>query len=484
MAGMKEDFYRRIGMDYHNRRTESFIYRYVRQEKEANLRLQLVREYQAWRSNPEDGTRFAKFLLTEVCEDKNLAKLKDGIRQEIERIAAMLTQEERVNIDFPAVDTCMVSLYTKYEWEGEKRNAYVQLASGYQCYEIGEHSEGMETSEFIRAIRLTKAEYVVSVFSFLLENIRVHLSTEDRKRLLMLGRSLGGDDVFAGMRKESNKMKFLIDLAAQSPERFSEAVEQIYTEQSLSKLTDELLDGLIINDVNTLLYDGGFRTGQKEGGKSRKKDRGMDMLDAYMKEIGIEPFAASSRGNVSVLFDDKNESYGEYYTACNQLRDVLNQEKRDTVFIPLVVDAQFGGGIFLVGRKHYLFYPEVAAQMKRSCGFCFVSFVNVVEGSAYELDTEDFDFPTMEEAVSWFYMKFDTPEDQLDEFRKYNHMVPKNCPDVFTKFFDQPVKVDASEKTDDVAKYEIEASRRELEAAYQQEKEREQRKRIQRKCNR
>ncbi len=484
MAGMKEDFYRRIGMDYHNRRTESFIYRYVRQEKEANLRLQLVREYQAWRSNPEDGTRFAKFLLTDVCEDKNLAKSKDGIRQEIEKIAAMLTQAERENIDFSAVDTCMVSLYTKYEWEGEKRNAYVQLASGYQCYEIGEHSEGMETSEFIREIRLTKAEYVVSVFSFLLENIRVHLSAEDRKRLFMLGRSLGGDDVFAGMRKESDKMRFLIDLAAQSPDRFSEAVEQTYTEQSLSKLTDELLDGLIINDVNTFLYDGGFRTGQKEGGKSRKKDRGMDMLDAYMKEIGIEPFAASSRGNVSVLSDDKNESYGEYYTACNQLRDALNQEKRDTVFIPLVLDAQFGGGIFLVGRKHYHFYPDVAAQMKRSCGFCFVSFVNVVDGSAYELDTEDFDFPTMEEAVSWFYMKFDTPEDQLDEFRKYNRMVPKNCPDVFTKFFDQPVKVDASEKTDDVAKHEIEASRRELEAAYQQEKEREQRKRIQRKCNR
>ena len=484
MAGMKEDFYRRIGMDYHNRRTKSFIYRYVRQEKEANLRLQLVREYQAWRSNPEDGTRFAKFLLTDVCEDKNLAKSKDGIRQEIERIAAMLTQAERENIDFSAVDTCMVSLYTKYEWEGEKRNAYVQLASGYQCYEIGEHSVGMEASEFIRTIRLTKAEYVVSVFSFLLENIRVHLSAQDRKRLLMLGRSLGGDDVFAGMRKESDKMKFLIDLAAQSPDRFSEAVEHIYTEQSLSKLTDELLDGLIINDVNTLLYDGGFRTGQKEGGKSRKKDRGMDMLDAYMKEIGIEPFAASSRGNVRVLFNDKNESYGEYYAACNQLRDVLNQEKRDTVFIPLVVNTQFGGGIFLIGRKHYLFYPEVAAQMKRSCGFCFVSFVNVVEGSAYELDTEDFDFPTMEEAVSWFYMKFDTPEDQLDEFRKYNRMVPKNCPDVFTKFFDQPVKVDTSEKTDDVAKHEIEASRRELEAAYQQEKEREQRKRIHRKCNR
>lgn len=484
MAGMKEDFYRRIGMDYHNRRTESFIYRYVKQEKDANLRLRLVREYQAWRSNPEDGTRFAKFLITDVCEDKNLAKSKDGIRQEIERIAAMLTQAEWENIDFPAVDTCMASLYTKYEWEGEKRNAYVQLAARYQCYEIGEHSEEMEVSEFIRAIRLTKAEYVVAVFSFLLENIRVHLSAEDRKRLLMLGQILGGNEVFAGMRKERDKMKFLIDLAVQSPDRFSEAVEQIYTEQSLSDLTDELLDGLIVNDVNTLLYDGGFRAEQKGEGKPRKKDRGIDMLDAYMKEMGIEPFAVNNRENVRLLSDVKNESCVEYYTACNQLRDALNLEKRDAVFIPLVIDAQFGGGIFLIGRKHYLFYPDIAAQMKHSCGFCFVSFVNVVDGSAYELDTEDFDFPTMEEAVSWFYMKFDMPEDQLDEFRKYNRMVPKNCPDVFAKFFDQPVKVDASEKADDVAKHEIEASRRELEAAYQQEKVREQRKWIQRKCNR
>lgn len=94
----------------------------------------------------------------------------------------------------------------------------------------------------------------------------------------------------------------------------------------------------------------------------------------------------------------------------------------------------------------------------------------MVEGSAYELDTEDFDFPTMEEAVSWFYMKFDAPEDQLDEFRKYNRMVPKNCPDVFTKFFDHPVRVDAPEEADDVAKHEIEESRMELEAAFRQEK--------------
>lgn len=468
MAGMKEDFYRRIGTDYHNRRTESFIYRYVRQEKEANLRLRLVKEYQAWRNNLEDGTRFAGFLLTDVCEDKNLAKTKDGIRQEIERIAAMLTQTD---IDFQLVDACMTALYTKYEWEGEKRNAYVQLASRYQCYEIGEHSEWIEASEFIRAIRLTKAEYVVSVFSFLLENIRVHMNAENRKKLLMLGQSLGGDEVFAGMRKESDKMKFLIDCARQMPDQFSEAVEEIYTDHELSDLTDELLDGLIINDVNTLLYDGGFRPGQREGGKARKKDRGMDMLDAYMKEIGIEPFAASNRGNVVSLSDARNESYGEYYTACNQLRDALNQEKRDTVFVPLVIDAQFGGGIFLIGRKHYLFYPEVAAQMKQSCGFCFVNFVNVVDGSAYELDTEDFDFPTMEEAVSWFYMKFDTPEDQLDEFRKYNRMVPKNCPDIFTRFFDQPVAVDASSTSDDTEMHEIEASRRELEAAFRKEKE-------------
>lgn len=470
MAGMKEDFYRRIGTDYHNRRTESFIYRYVRQEKEANLRIRLVQEYQAWRSNPEDGARFAKFLLTDVCGDKNLAKTKDGIRQEIGQIAAMLTQTELAGIDFQMVDACMTALYTKYEWEGEKRNAYVQLASKYQCYKIGEHSDEMEASEFIRTIRLTKAEYVVSVFSFLLENIRVHLNAEDRKKLLMLGRSLSGDEVFAGMRKECDKMKLMIAFASKSPERFSETVEQIYTEQSLSDLTDELLDGLIANDVNTLLYDGGFRPGQKEEGKSRKKDRGLDMLEAYMKEIGIEPFAVSNRGNVVSLQDGKNKSYGEYYTACNQLRDVLNQEKRDTVFIPLVIDAQFGGGIFLIGRKHYLFYPEVAAQMKHSCGFCFVSFINVVEGSAYELDTEDFDFPTMEEAVSWFYMKFDAPEDQLDEFRKYNRMVPKNCPDVFTKFFDHPVRVDAPEEADDVAKHEIEESRMELEAAFRQEK--------------
>lgn len=137
MAGMKEDFYRRIGTDYHNRRTESFIYRYVRQEKEANLRIRLVQEYQAWRSNPEDGARFAKFLLTDVCGDKNLAKTKDGIRQEIGQIAAMLTQTELAGIDFQTVDACMTALYTKYEWEGKREMRMYSLHRNINAIRLG-----------------------------------------------------------------------------------------------------------------------------------------------------------------------------------------------------------------------------------------------------------------------------------------------------------------------------------------------------------
>ena len=44
MAGFRDDFYYRVGRDYHEHMESSFIYGYVRREREQNLRLKINRE--------------------------------------------------------------------------------------------------------------------------------------------------------------------------------------------------------------------------------------------------------------------------------------------------------------------------------------------------------------------------------------------------------------------------------------------------------
>lgn len=44
MAGFRDDFYCRVGRDYHEHMESSFIYGYVRREREQNLRLRIKEE--------------------------------------------------------------------------------------------------------------------------------------------------------------------------------------------------------------------------------------------------------------------------------------------------------------------------------------------------------------------------------------------------------------------------------------------------------
>lgn len=44
MAGFRDDFYCRVGRDHHEHMESSFIYGYVRREREQNLRLRIKEE--------------------------------------------------------------------------------------------------------------------------------------------------------------------------------------------------------------------------------------------------------------------------------------------------------------------------------------------------------------------------------------------------------------------------------------------------------
>lgn len=66
------------------------------------------------------------------------------------------------------------------------------------------------------------------------------------------------------------------------------AADMFFDTEFLDKLTENLQRDILTIDVNTLLYDAGF----SNGGKPRKKDKSMDIMDAYFRYVGDNPFLA------------------------------------------------------------------------------------------------------------------------------------------------------------------------------------------------
>ena len=203
----------------------------------------------------------------------------------------------------------------------------------------------------------------------------------------------------------------------------------------LDKLTENLQRDILTIDVNTLLYDAGF----SNGGRPRKKDKSMDIMDAYFRYVGDNPF---SGGTGYVEIPGGYTTWDEYYNACDNVRDRLNSDRRASaypnVFMPMWIDNDTGGGIFLIGKRQFAENADV--RLASNCEFGVVYFYGTDGGSAFEFSAFQegtFDenvFPGMSEAVSWF-RNYDYKADSMEEYRRYNGDAPAGCPEVFLKYF-------------------------------------------------
>ena len=79
MAGFRDDFYCRVGRDYHEHMESSFIYGYVRREREQNLRLRTKEELFCLADTPLSKGRYTRFLVRALLTDRNLVAGLDGI---------------------------------------------------------------------------------------------------------------------------------------------------------------------------------------------------------------------------------------------------------------------------------------------------------------------------------------------------------------------------------------------------------------------
>lgn len=483
MAGFREDFYVRLGRDYHENTENSFLYGYVKSKRESNLRIRMKEEYYCLVDTAASRKKYVRFLVKALLSDKTLSDSFDRIHSLPELLDSISFYEEKtdgserpgeigkseletewetvrleletecealkhaegdlcgdrlrlldkymdnskvsesdisVDADIDMLRRISSELLDSFEFDGEKKNPYVELMSSYLDFYYG---------------IISKAGYVSRLLEFWAGNSKY---IPDKKLLAYFtefGKQTFGDDVFAGCGRAALRLARLMQLGEENYEKFNIEADRFFEAEFLDKLTENLQRDTLTVDVHTLLYDAGF----SNGGRPRKKDKSMDIMDAYFRYVGDNPF---SGGTGYVEIPGGYTTWDEYYNACDNVRDRLNSDKRasayQNVFMPMWIDNDTGGGIFLIGKRQFAENADV--RLASNCEFGVVYFYGTDGGSAFEFSAFQegtFDenvFPGMSEAVSWF-RNYDYKADSMEEYRRYNGDAPAGCPEVFLKYF-------------------------------------------------
>ena len=477
MAGFREDFYVRLGRDYHENTENSFLYGYVKSKRESNLRIRMKEEYYCLVDTAASRKKYVRFLVKALLSDKTLSDSFDRIHSLPELLDSISFYEEKtdgserpgeigkseletewetvrleletecealkhaegdlcgdrlrlldkymdnskvsesdisVDADIDMLRRISSELLDSFEFDGEKKNPYVELMSSYLDFYYG---------------IISKAGYVSRLLEFWAGNSKYIPDKKSLAYFTEFGKQTFGDDVFAGCGRAALRLARLMQLGEENYEKFNIEAE------FLDKLTENLQRDILTVDVHTLLYDAGF----SNGGRPRKKDKSMDIMDAYFRYVGDNPFFG---GTGYVEIPGGYTTWDEYYNACDNVRDRLNSDKRasayQNVFMPMWIDNDTGGGIFLIGKRQFAENADV--RLASNCEFGVVYFYGTDGGSAFEFSAFQegtFDenvFPGMSEAVSWF-RNYDYKADSMEEYRRYNGDAPAGCPEVFLKYF-------------------------------------------------
>ena len=482
MAGFREDFYVRLGRDYHENTENSFLYGYVKSKRESNLRIRMKEEYYCLVDTAASRKKYVRFLVKALLSDKTLSDSFDRIHSLPELLDSISFYEEKtdgserpgeigkseletewetvrleletecealkhaegdlcgdrlrlldkymdnskvsesdisVDADIDMLRRISSELLDSFEFDGEKKNPYVELMSSYLDFYYG---------------IISKAGYVSRLLEFWAGNSKYIPDKKSLAYFTEFGKQTFGDDVFAGCGRAALRLARLMQLGEENYEKFNIEADRFFEAEFLDKLTENLQRDILTVDVHTLLYDAGF----SNGGRPRKKDKSMDIMDAYFRYVGDNPF---SGGTGYVEIPGGYTTWDEYYNACDNVRDRLNSDKRasayQNVFMPMWIDNDTGGGIFLIGKRQFAENADV--RLASNCEFGVVYFYGTDGGSAFEFSAFQegtFDenvFPGMSEAVSWF-RNYDYKADSMEEYRRYNGDAPAGCPEDFLKY--------------------------------------------------
>lgn len=310
----------------------------------------------------------------------------------------------------------------KYKDASRRKDTYVQIR---ECY--------LDLLEG----RTNQRTYLLTFFRTLYENAKIPFASTkstagagQREMLLKCGLQIGGEHIFDGIKSDRKRYEALIRVL-ENKEWGQNGKGELLEAGQLEILNKELLNCILDVDVQTFLYDVGHPLNQEKGRtyKSRKKDRAMDMLDAYCSENHIY-FGQQSPG-ISRTSNSLTEKEVKFY---EKLYVFLNDTEKTDIIFPIQVDALTGAGLYIMGSDYFpeSVWKKRTKDRKREECCCYACFYwSDLGRDEHDLgmefrwgSSEDYDweaccsYPDIWEAWEWY--QGDVKEFARDFFTDYN----------------------------------------------------------------
>lgn len=389
---------------------ESILCEFLRNEKDGDIRLVIRRHRLALKEAEETGS---------ASEYKReLEWYREAVREHLEsnpKIMAEFKYQSIACCDLAQIDELATTVLAIRKESGRK-DPYIALQETYLDYRLGELEE-----------------------QAVLEKAR---------------------DVFGANRKYRVRNRYKEIL--KSGGSVSEAGLQ---EVDIELIAEELSEAILVAQAKAFLYDAGYPydTGNDDEtvavkNTGRRKDQVMDLVDLYFEKRGS---AAMDKG--IALSGGQNVDYrsSEFKKQCLSVYDVLQEEGRDDVCLPLYIDVNTGAGIYIIGRER--FDEEFLRDSKRRwqkkgkdgwekliCHFCCLYWGEIRQDELVDVDAG---FPVtilvdqahgndIEAVIDEYQVGL---EQNFGTFREINNEFPKGLNKRYRMFFEEAFEEDEDE---------------------------------------
>jgi hypothetical protein len=253
--------------------------------------------------------------------------------------------------------------------------------------------------------------------------IREEYKNKDSRKNSFLYRYILNNELSGSLLKETGMSKEDID--SMPVKEKNQKAKKI-----LASMTAEEKDQKIQELANRRLYDIGFPLLSKES-KRTGKNTALDIMDEYVREFGLKDIMSS---------DDFD--YEPYEILYNE----LNERKNCRALIPVRIDAATGIGLYIIGKDHYTYFPEVYSSCGKTCGLGFVAewYSDCDVKDPRDRDDlhisliADYDPPEFKDAGPQYRLLTNDPGEEYYRFRFYrevNGTMPQGIMPMFHKYF-------------------------------------------------
>lgn len=410
---------------------EPFLYAYLRNKKENNPRIVILKNYLAYiqknQAMPETVIDTALELL--YPEEYRPEKRTD-----------FLPRSENNSFSREQCRKLVDDVRKAFPFNAKRSDGYIRLREQELLFQCKEGLDNWQYFTYLldftldRALPVSKEAFCF--FEAIWEGIRKAYLPNTLNEIPSGGKT-----------REQYRKRLIVLKSFTGHVAPSKSISGTVSPALLHSLTEHLLQTIIRTDAAAWLYDVGYPAKTNKESKQtrlrpRKTDHTMELLDAFYRERG-EEFDDGTRQEFS-LNDSKED-----ITALFELLD--KDKSRNKVIIPLTIDTATGTGLYIVGTEYFKnnrTYSEFKEYFKaHNCCYNVIMPTEAINSEVHGIlqqmdDGSDqlYENNRLEEAYYHYSAIIDlTGEDEGYAYLFYqdnNSEPPKGCPEKYLKYFE------------------------------------------------